>query len=100
MARHRAASGTSGPDTRLYAKLRPRRPFMAGLQHLQVTVACDPTLWLDLTLRHSLCLSYLGSLSSMEMSVLIFCFEGGKMYIRPEGAVANYLYAEYPSSIK
>lgn len=36
----------------------------------------------------------------MEMSVLIFCFEGGKMYIRPEGAVANYLYAEYPSSIK
>jgi hypothetical protein len=62
----------------------PDDSSMAGLQHLQVMPPIIQTLCLGLNLRHSLCLSYLGSLSSVEMSVLIFCLEGGKMYIKTQ----------------
>ncbi|GFF35645.1 LOW QUALITY PROTEIN: hypothetical protein IFM46972_04621 [Aspergillus udagawae] len=60
-------------------KSGPDDSIVAGLQHLQVILPITHTLSRDLNLRHSLCLSYLESLSSMETSDIDTLPQGGKI---------------------
>lgn len=83
----------SGPDDSIMAGLQ-------NLQNLQVILPITQTLCPGSNLRHSLCLSYLVSLSSMTMSELISCLEGGKMYIKIQRSLLRVIFIKniHPAS--
>jgi hypothetical protein len=80
-------------------KSGPDDSIVAGLQHLQVILPITHTLSRDLNLRHSLCLSYLESLSSMETSDIDTLPQGGKMYIKSQRSLLRAVfYTKHPST--